>query len=266
MKVLELFSGTHSIGVVCKNLNYDVVSLDRDLDATSKIYKDYTSTNHIKEDILKWDYKKDYKPGDFDIITASPVCCFWSIIRNCWIGRTFKNSNEIVTRETLDRDMIRLGAPMVDRVFEIIEYFKPKYYWIENPKTSKMWKYIKTNYDYPDSYYLTFDYCKYSDFGYKKPTTFLTNIPNISPKICNNDCENMEYYGNHKSTSIGKGYFIDENNNIIKCDTKIKRQEAKDKKWIKHRRNVNSVGGGSNRLERYRIPLNLIEDLLSKCV
>jgi hypothetical protein len=25
---------------------------------------------------------------------------------------------------------------MVDKVFEIIEYFKPKYYWIENPKSS----------------------------------------------------------------------------------------------------------------------------------
>ena len=47
MKVLELFSGTHSIGVVAKQLNYNVISLDRDLDATSTIY-DYTSPHHIK--------------------------------------------------------------------------------------------------------------------------------------------------------------------------------------------------------------------------
>jgi hypothetical protein len=34
----------------------------------------------------------------------------------------------------------------------------------------------------------------------------------------------------------------------------------------KTKRNVNSIDGGNSRLERYRIPLNLIEDLLSKCV
>ena len=222
MKVLELFSGTHSIGVVCKKLGFDVVSLDRDLGEKSKIYKDYKSPHHIKEDILTWDYKKTFEVGEFDIITASPVCSLWSIIRKCWIGRKFKNSNEIVTRETLQRDIDNFGKPMVDKVFEIIEYFKPKYFWVENPRTSKMWKYIKEQYNFSEDKYLTFDYCKYSDFGYKKPTTFLTNIPNIKHKICNYDCDNL----------------ID--------NTK------------KHKITVEYANG---RLERYRIPLNLIEDM-----
>ena len=229
MRILELFSGTHSVGVVAKEFGYDIVSLDRDLGENSKIYKDYTSPYHIKKDILTWDYKKEFNVGDFDIITASPVCCMWSVIRNCWIGRKFKNSTEIVSKESLQRDIDTYGKPLVDKVFEIIEYFKPKYFWVENPKTSKMWKYIKQTYpQFNDNQYLLFDYCKYSTFGYNKPTIFLTNIPNITPKICKNDCENM--------------------------DTFKKR----------HLKNMNSVGGGSNRLERYRIPLDLIRELLEK--
>lgn len=228
MRILELFSGTHSVGVVAKEFGYDIVSLDRDLEANSKIYKDYTSPYHIKKDILTWDYKKEFNVGDFDIITASPVCCMWSVIRNCWIGRKFKNSTEIVSKETLQRDIDTYGKPLVDKVFEIIEYFKPKYYWIENPKTSKMWNYIKQTYpQFNDNQYLLFHYCKYSTFGYKKPTIFLTNIPNITPKICNNDCENMD-------TSK------------------------------RHLKNMDKIGGGNNRLERYRIPLDLIRELLEK--
>ena len=45
MKTLELFSGTGSVGKVCKNLGIEVVSLDRDLPAD------------IKSDIMDWDYK-----------------------------------------------------------------------------------------------------------------------------------------------------------------------------------------------------------------
>ena len=42
--MLELFSGTGSVGQVAKELGYDVVSLDRDLEA------------HIQIDIMDWDY------------------------------------------------------------------------------------------------------------------------------------------------------------------------------------------------------------------
>ena len=226
MKVLELFSGTHSIGKVAKEMfNFDVVSLDRDLDAKSKIY-DYTSPHHIKCDIMTWDYKKDFEKGHFDIITASPVCCLWSILRNCWIGRKFKNG-EIVTKEVLQRDIDLYGKPMVDKVFEIIEYFEPKYYWIENPQSSKMWNYIKSKWDFGnDERFLNFDYCLFSDWGYKKPTTFLTNIPNVQSKKCKNNCENM-----------------------------------KDK--TKHRVRIDKT---KSRYERYRIPSKIIEYLFENCI
>jgi hypothetical protein len=32
------------------------------------------------------------------------------------------------------------------------------------------------------------DYCKYSDWGYKKPTRIWTNKVGFIPKTCNKDC------------------------------------------------------------------------------
>ena len=185
VRVLELFSGTGSIQKVCVERGWDVVSLDRDLKAD------------IKEDIMTWDYKKDYKPGDFDIITASPVCLWWSKLRNTWIGRKIKaHGDKIITKELLLEDIEKYGKPMVDKVREIIDYFKPKYWWIENPQTGKMKEYI-TDLDYYDV-----DYCKYSTWGYKKRTRFWTNIKGFEPKKCNKDCGMYEKNGHIKQ--LGK--------------------------------------------------------------
>ena len=171
MRVLELFSGTGSIAKVCLERGWDVVSLDRDMKAD------------IQEDIMTWDYKKDYKPGDFDIITASPVCLYWSSARASNIGRKIKaHGDKIFTKELFLEDIDKYGKPMVDKVREIIDYFKPKYWWIENPQTGRMKSYIT---DLP---YYDVDYCKYSDWGYRKRTRFWTNIKNFEPKTCKKDC------------------------------------------------------------------------------
>jgi hypothetical protein len=210
VRVLELFSGTGSIQKVCVERGWDVVSLDRDLKAD------------IKEDIMTWDYKKDYKPGDFDIITASPVCLWWSKLRNTWIGRKIKaHGDKIITKELLLEDIEKYGKPMVDKVREIIDYFKPKYWWIENPQTGKMKEYI-TDLDYYDV-----DYCKYSNWGYKKRTRFWTNIKGFEPKKCNKDCGMYEKNGHIKQ--LGK---------------------MTDK---------------TTRYERYRIPFKLIRGLFDCC-
>ena len=155
--LLELFSGTGSVGKVAKD-NYNVISLDRDMEAD------------IKEDIMTWDYKK-YPKDYFYIITASPVCLWWSRLRNCWIGRKCKtiHPTEIITKDHIMEDINKYGKPMVDKIFEIINYFNPAYWWIENPSTGKMKHYIASNYPEYNTFY-DVDYCKYSDYGYNKKT------------------------------------------------------------------------------------------------
>ena len=69
MKLLELFSGTGSVGKVFKESGWTVVSLDRDMDAD------------IKTDIMDWDYKSMYEPGYFDVLWTSPPCTEYSVAK-----------------------------------------------------------------------------------------------------------------------------------------------------------------------------------------
>tara|TARA_R110002072_G_scaffold7864_1_gene41942 strand:+ start:832 stop:1482 length:651 start_codon:yes stop_codon:yes gene_type:complete len=178
MNHLELFSGTHSFGKSSHKLGYNVVSLDRDLGASCP-FTDYVSQTHIQEDIMTWDYKQ-YPVGHFKLITASPVCMWWSVLRRSWIGRTIKaHGDTIITAEILDEDIEKYGVPMVDKVFEIIDYFNPEFYIIENPLTGKMKEYINDLIPYYDIVY-----CMYG-FDYRKLTRFWTNINGMEIKKCN---------------------------------------------------------------------------------
>lgn len=225
MKLLELFSGTHSIGKVAKEKDIKVISLDRDLGEKCPFNTGYKSDVHIKTDIMTWDYKQ-YPSGTFDIITASPVCLFWSNLRKSWIGRkspSISPNGDIITMEHIQKDIEEKGKPMVDKVIEIINYFKPKYWWIENPETGSMKHYIAEKYPNYNTYY-DVDYCRYANYGYKKRTRFWTNIKGFEPKKCNKQCNN---FTNGKHSKI-----IGQNGNL-------------------------------SRLEKYRIPEKLIQDLLA---
>ena len=253
MKHLELFSGTHSFGKISSKLGYEVYSLDRDISGKCPLGSDYESKNHFKEDIMTWDYKQ-FPQGYFDLITASPVCLWWSALRNTWIGRKLKShGNKIITKDLLEQDIENYGVPMVDKVFEIMDYFKPKYFIIENPKTGRMKEYINDLIPFYD-----IDYCKYSDFGYKKTTRFWTNIENFEPKKCNNDCNNLITFKKqvlHKQ-KLGCNKLINVSGKLIRVDSKELRK--------KHKKDVSiEYGSGSNRLDRYRIPFKLIRDLLT---
>ena len=199
MNHLELFSGTHSFGKVSSKYGYSIFSLDRDLGAECP-FSDYVSENHFKEDIMTWDYKQ-FEPGFFKLITASPVCMWWSILRRSFIGRTLKaHGDNIITHEILDADIEKYGVPMIDKVFEIIDYFNPDFYIIENPQTGKMKEYINDLVPYYD-----ITYCMYG-FDYKKKTRFWTNIEGMVIEPCNHKVHNASIGGGFgRLCAIGQG-------------------------------------------------------------
>ena len=176
MRLLELFSGTHSVGnaVACIG-GWVVVSLDVDAQ----------SSPSITTDILEWDYKAEFPRGHFDVIWCSPPCERFSVLRRTWIGRKLKAFGDVpVTAEMLDDDMVRNGLPILRRAEEIIEYFQPNFYFIENPRTGKMKDYLKHRPHYD------VDYCQYG-FGYQKKTRIWTNLNGFGARCCSRGCSQL---------------------------------------------------------------------------
>ena len=153
---LDLFSGSGSVGEVAKELGYTVISLDRDMEA------------EIQIDIMDWDYS-DFPKGFFDVIWASPPCTEYSRAKTT-APRDIEGANEIVQR-TLD----------------ILEYFEPKFWILENPQTGLLKDQLMM-WGLP---FKDVDYCKYG-MPYRKSTRIWNNIFRWEPKpLCKRDCNSM---------------------------------------------------------------------------
>ena len=173
MRILELFSGTGSVGKVFRENGHHVISLD--------IENSNHSNRHIKVSILDWDYT-EFAKGHFDYIHASPPCNTFSQARKSWINREVKAHPGIpMTMDMIIKDQLEIGLPLLNKTLEIINYFDPKYFTIENPQTGDMKKYIT---DIP---FTDVNYCQY-DLPYKKTTRIWNNFNFVGLK-CNKDCK-----------------------------------------------------------------------------
>ena len=164
MRVLEICCGTKSIGKVFGGeRGWSVVSIDID----PKFQPD------ILTDILTWDYKSAFNPGEFDVVWGSPPCrTFSSLRRSCVNQPRYAH----ITRETILRDIEEEGLPVLRKVQEIIEYFQPKLWFIENPYDGSMKDYIAEK---P----LLCAYCAYG-YPYRKRTAIWTNSKTLSLLNC----------------------------------------------------------------------------------
>lgn len=164
MRVLELFKGTGSVGKVIKE-NYpdaEIISLD--------ILKKYEPTHCC--DILTFDYKQ-YPRGHFDLLWASPECKVYSKLQFTHIGKRWKDRAELdLAREE--------HSKFVKKVLEMIEYFEPKRWYIENPYYSAI-KNLECMKDLPSN---RFDYCRFG-YEYQKPTRIWTNRTDLTNVVCN---------------------------------------------------------------------------------
>ena len=201
MNVLELFSGTKSVGKCCNELGYNVISVD---------IERKSNPTHLCN-ILNFDYKQ-YDKNHFDIIWSSPPCTDYSALNRAL-------PNKICNLDEADK--------LVKKSFEIINYFNPHWWFLENPQTGTLKdREIMINIPFYDV-----DYCRYSDWGYKKKTRIWTNKEDWDNKLCNKKCGNM--IGNLHKNNLGN-------------------TERKKKS-----------GGKSFTLQdRYRIPPDLIYSLL----
>jgi len=123
-----------------------------------------------------------------DLIIASPPCESWSVAsamkggNACWkwnaevlnirTKKEYKDTRYNHIKSTRNRIM---GELTTLTLIELIQYFKPKYYIIENPQTSRIWNYIEHVIGFHIPYNNLTYYNNY-DYPVKKPTYFKSNI------------------------------------------------------------------------------------------
>jgi hypothetical protein len=179
MRILELFSGSGSVGSVFASEGWEVTSLDLDPRTGATIH----------EDILTWDHTV-FPPGHFHVVWASPCCTQYSNARRG--AKTPRN--------------LALADSLVQRAIALIEYFQPSYWFIENPATGMLK-------DRPFMNGLPFtdvDYCRFCDWGYRKRTRIWTNSSLVGC-LCEGpgECPNMEGRRHKTSAQQGRNRFAD---------------------------------------------------------
>ena len=204
MQALEIFCGTKSFGKVATQKGYNVTSID-----LMPRFKPTICANVLDIDIL--DIEK--KVGMPSVIWASPPCIEYS------------------RAKTKGKRNLNMANQLVMKTIAIIDFFlskNPKLKWfLENPQTGLLPKQRFMEH-IP---YFDVDYCRFSDWGYRKRTRIWSNLE-YGNVLCKGVglCSNMIGRRHKNSCGNHSGHYT---NNIVK------------------------------KYEKYRIPPMLIETLLS---
>ena len=179
-RALELFSGSGSVGKVFEDAGWLVVSVDNDprCEATHCV------------DIREFNYKQ-YPPGFFDFVHCSPPCTEYSVAKTVGV-RKLDEADALVLKSR-----------------EILRYFKPAFFVIENPYSGLL-KRREVILDL-NPLMKRACYCKYStdanQFLYKKETALWTNL-NWTPRpLCckGSRCDNYDFENSRHSAHAQKG-------------------------------------------------------------
>lgn len=168
----------------------------------------------IAVDIRKWDYEAAYPPGYFDLIWASPEC------------KEYSRAKTVGYRDLAYADSCVLAA------IQIIGYFQPAYWFIENPQTGL----LKDRPFMRGLPYHDVTYCMYGR-QYQKPTRIWTNHADFKPRFCcryrGTSCKHRDASGKHLMAMAGDG--------------RLQKQEH-------------------SMVTKYSIPESLLKSLFSECI
>ena len=163
MRILELFAGSRSIGKEAESLGMEVFSSD---------INDFEYINYVVN-ILEFDYSK--VPFIPDVIWASPPCTGFSVAA---IGHHWTGGKEAYIPKT---ETAKLGIELVKKTLEIINHYKPKYWFMENPRGVLRKLNVVSGLKIH-----SVTYCQYGDER-MKPTDIWTNSDVWIPrKMCKN--------------------------------------------------------------------------------
>jgi hypothetical protein len=137
-RLLELFSGTGSVGRAFERRGWEVVSVD--------VCPKFKPTHCVN--ILEWNCP--YPPGYFDAVHASPPCEQYSRARTT--AKTPRN--------------LELADARVQKALALIDYLKPAHWFLENPATGMLTKRPFMQ-GIP---YVDVCYCTFPGFLYRKQT------------------------------------------------------------------------------------------------
>ena len=122
----------------------------------------------IMADVLEWDYAGAFPPGHFDVVFACPPCEQFSRARTTKV-RDLASAEDIVVR-----------------TLKIIRYFKPRLWFLENPRQSL----LRTLPCMTGIPHVDIDYCQFSswadDWGYRKQTRFWggPHVATLKDHVC----------------------------------------------------------------------------------